>query len=144
MTVECDTCLYELEPYTSEHCDSCCGAHSNYVPLTNKANSVCEGLNYVLENIGITGGVFIEDTVTECEDTFYYFHYSIDVHSEQCDNYFQGRLIVSKTELLTVSCDVLVRSMYLEIVKSLYDLVGWKYGRNDYTISHNGIDSISN
>ena len=32
MTVYCNTCLYELEPYTSEHCDSCCGNHSNYTP----------------------------------------------------------------------------------------------------------------
>ena len=92
---------------------------------------MCEGLNYILESIGITGYVFFEDTVTECDDTFYYFYYKVEVHSKQFDNYFRGRLLISKTELLTVSCDVLVRSMYLEIVKSLYDLVGWNYDKKN-------------
>ncbi len=31
---DCDTCRYSLHEWYSQMCDSCCKAHSNYVPRT--------------------------------------------------------------------------------------------------------------
>jgi hypothetical protein len=124
----------------NEHCIY----HKGNIMIEDKIKSVCNGINYILESIGMTASVFYEAHEISIYSDDYHFSYSIEVHTKQYDNYYRGRFTITKSNLLSVPCDELVHKMFFEILMSTYELVGWKYGRNDNTISHNGIDSNSN